>query len=399
MNTQQVCIKPRRLSTDRIVIQSVSREEDIATTKASDSTATYTVEYYNYTGGIIRTLDHLGICIHHHPIKSNPRDKSLSGKFVIRRRYGLASKTRAYNQRLAVDGIDEEYNVDPTINESIAEELSRNPAGNESINYILIDPHQITELNGVCYIRDVDLVVCNDFFTGVIVHPKTNRAKDIHLAESLDNSYCYQIQINDPHNQGTPYYVNLNGKVFELFPTRDQRIGDVVKLTFKEPNAPAKVLFLGSLSETNLEEIGLFKTYKDADNYGKQLDILKEKLELENLMSKIKLEESKIDAARESLEIKLEAERKAHELKLEELSRKFEEMKTNYEDKLRQRELDISRAREDFEYQREKHYRDLESLRMKDHYEARSHERKDTSEIVKWIPAIIGAGLAIWGLS
>ena len=58
--------------------------------------------------------------------------------------------------------------------------------------------------------------------------------------------------------------------------------------------------------------------------------------------------------------------------------------------------LDADKAFRDMEMLKEKIRYDEESNRRKDYYENRSYDRKDSSELVKWLPGIIlGAGLLI----
>ena len=49
-------------------------------------------------------------------------------------------------------------------------------------------------------------------------------------------------------------------------------------------------------------------------------------------------------------------------------------------------------------YEREKAEMSLRQLKMKDYYEDRSYERKDSSEIVKFLPLMVGGALALFSI-
>jgi hypothetical protein len=61
-------------------------------------------------------------------------------------------------------------------------------------------------------------------------------------------------------------------------------------------------------------------------------------------------------------------------------------------------EREKEEARRELVYEREKAEMSLRQLKMKDYYEDRSYERKDSSEIVKFLPLMVGGALALFSI-
>ena len=99
------------------------------------------------------------------------------------------------------------------------------------------------------------------------------------------------------------------------------------------------------------------------------------------------------------------------ERELKEKELRFKEIENDYKLKRQQLQTDIDTRDQSFklkelEYEEKlarlnqyrdevEHQRKLEEIRRKDHYEHRSYERKDSSEILKYAPILIGGLFAI----
>lgn len=392
-------IRARRLTTDDFVVTPVNRTNDKNYSDINQSSHSYSLEYYNFTGKSIRTLDHLGLCVFHQPILKQPPRAEFAGKFVIRRRYTSTKNNPTFDYSKSVDGRNHELNTDSEITKLIINELNGSDGGlMDSIHYFAISDSVLERYGGIHYLRDLNIVLASESFHDEMVHPLSNNAIDQALDTINESSFTYSIMINDPQSNGQPYYINLNGQVFELQPTKDVNLGNVVKLNWKKPNRSVESIYVGTTNDIDLNKYGLFKSYQEADNYGQRLELLRQQIDLDILKGKAELENNKLNSTRETLEIKLESERQTSALKIAELSAKLEENRIKFEQAMRARDIENENLRRDNDYAYERHIRDIENMRMKDYYDQRSHERKDSSEFVKWLPTIIGAGLAAWGI-
>lgn len=91
----------------------------------------------------------------------------------------------------------------------------------------------------------------------------------------------------------------------------------------------------------------------------------------------------------EELERKSQADRLAFEMENDKRERDHEQ----YINKIK---LDAEKNLRDLDILKDKLRREEDSNRRKDYYDERSYDRKDSSEIIKWLPGIIlGAGLLL----
>ena len=152
-----------------------------------------------------------------------------------------------------------------------------------------------------------------------------------------------------------------------------------------------------------MEKFGLTKSLYEAqkassmeERLNKDLDFLKgeQKLSIIEREHQLKLiqatsAENSVLAKMEEMDRKRAAEQLAFEIENDKRQRDHEQYLTKLK-------LDADKAFRDMEMLKEKIRYDEESNRRKDYYENRSYDRKDSSELVKWLPGIIlGAGLLI----
>ena len=78
------------------------------------------------------------------------------------------------------------------------------------------------------------------------------------------------------------------------------------------------------------------------------------------------------------------------------LQLEYQQRLSEFEKAQKERDYELSRVKHELEMQ--KYDREHRNRNMQDYYEERSYKRKDTNEFLKWIPTIIGAGLAIVGI-
>ena len=401
MEVRRKSVLPKRAGTSKVKaeVKSGTDTKKIGRRHLSSST---TIECFNFTGQTIKTMDHLGLCTVHPANTTAPDERAFIGCFVVRRRSEVSDGTQITEMFDSVRGTNRasttkedfinELLID--INHRARDTLSRR----DSTVYYSVNVTSITENNGNIYIPDLDLVVIGERCVQEIVHPNSPKALDLHLSQMYDASHTYSIEINDPINGDKPFYVNINERVFEIIPTKNEYLGEEVRITFKAPHQQAETIYLGKVDDNELEKIGLFRKYADADKYREKLEVLQQKLNLENTMAKAQLENTKAVTTEATLEAKLQAELKSVEAKMLEITQKQDLANAQYVKDLEKIEREREEAKRELILEREKSDMSLRQLKMKDYYEDRSYERKDSSEIVKFLPLMVGGALALFSI-
>jgi len=361
-----------------------------------------TIECYNYTGHVIRTYDHMGVCLTHAPITTSPEIPEFVGCFVIKKQLEINDKTQAYqtswyqedSKYFQTGNPTDEYSKTVTEIINRYRGLSRRIAG----HYFKLSYTELNENEGSIYVRAVDLVVVDDTNKNSIIHPNSKQYMDIMIDRLYDANHTYTIEINDPNGSGEPYYVNLNGKVFAIQPTMNDYVGDGARIVYKPPNEPSQTIAVSSMDENELKNIGIFKNYSDADNYGKQYDLKLAELERETQLGKAELAKNTVDN-----KTQLDNLETTHKLTkiladMQALNQQAENDRIKSENEKAKHARELEKLERDLIIQQENHRREIENMRMKDYYDHRSHERKDSSEMVKFLPVLVGAGIAAFAL-
>jgi hypothetical protein len=81
-----------------------------------------------------------------------------------------------------------------------------------------------------------------------------------------------------------------------------------------------------------------------------------------------------------------------------EITQKQDLANAQYVKDLEKIEREREEAKRELILEREKSDMSLRQLKMKDYYEDRSYERKDSSEIVKFLPLMVGGALALFSI-
>lgn len=401
MEVRKKPILPKRTGTSKVKAE-IRTGVDNKKIGRRHLSSTLTIECFNFTGQTIKTLNHMGLCTIHPPNSTSPEERAFVGCFVVRRRYEVsdnAQVTEMYDSVKGNDRIDspkEDFvnSLLIDINHRARESLTRR----DSTVYYSVTPTAIADNNGSIYIPDIDLVLIGERCYQDIVHPNSPRALDLHVEHLYNATHSYSIEINDPINGDKPFYVNLNDKVFEIAPTKNEYLGDEVRVTFKSPNRQAETIYIGKVDDAELAKVGLFRNYTDADKYGAKLETMQQTFELENLKAKQNLEQVKLSTTEATLDAKLRAEMQSVEAKILELNQKSTLMVAQHQKELEKLERDKIEAQRELALEREKMDMTLHQLRTKDYYEDRSHYRKDSSEAIKFLPIAIGGALALFSI-
>ena len=390
---------PKKAGSKNVSVEVNPKEPKVLNKRHLSSSLT--VECYNYTGTVIKTLDHLGLCTIHKPLTTAPDERAYIGCFVVKRINAVSDTTQVVEMSESVRGSRyDEFNENTfaelllNINHKEREDIRRR----SSVALYSVPHTAVTKNGGSLYIRDIDLVLINDKCKGEVIHPNSPRAIDLHIDQLYTSAHTYSIEINDPSGNNLPFYINLNDRVFEIKPTANLTLGEEVRIVFKMPNESAETIYLGIIDEEALAKIGIFRNYMDADKYGEKLAILKTQHEIDTLNAKTEFEKTKVTTAQATTDIKLTGEYKALELKLDELTAKAEA--TNRQNILdaEKREREAETAKRDLILERERTEMTMHQLRAKDYYEYRSHDRKDSSEGLKMLPVLVGGALAVFAL-
>lgn len=391
---------PKRINPNVVKAETVGKN----TTKFNKRhlSSSLTIECYNYTGYVIKTLDHLGICMIHEPISTAPDDNSFIGKFVIRRIQLAHERTQLTDMSDAIKGNDRYQALDLTLTDSIILDANHNQREQllyrTSILSFSVPNMAITENGGYIYIRDVDLVVMNQNHPPLVTHPNSPKGIDYIIDQLYESIHSYNVEINDPTNADSLFYINLNDRVFKITPTRNINLGPEVRVTFKQPNQPAETIYLKTIDDEELEKFGIFRNYVDADNYARRYETLKQEHEMRVIQAKSETEDIKLNALREQTNLKVSSEQASVEAKLRELDAKqialqreheleIEKMKAKHASDIQTRELEA-----------ERHQRAIEKMRRDDYYDNRSSYRKDSSESLKMLPVFVGGAMALFAL-
>lgn len=257
---------------------------------------------------------------------------------------------------------------------------------------------------GALYLENLDITVSLHTFEAVAPHPATvrgKRNKNIEENPELNNlnNFAMSIRIIDNAGRFSPRYLNVSGRVFRIPVSKDPERSDGVYVTTTGEAKGDNISLNPSCEVYTLaeadENLNIYRNYEDALHHGtvslrlerelqeKQSEnkLLVEQLKSENMSRQAIYDEYKLEAEKEQLEIK-----RKHEAELLRIRDEFRIKEQAHLDqinalKIKQAELE--------------HKRSLEALDRKDVYESRSYERKDTSEFIKFLPAVLTSIAAV----
>lgn len=227
--------------------------------------------------------------------------------------------------------------------------------------------------SGTIYYNEVDVVISLLTVENVPDHPfssKGMKTAALHKGNCANEGFNYNIRILDNTNALGDMYKAIGDTVYRVTPIRDSKEENGIYITSNGNVDSTNSVIETSVTQSQLddyEKAGLYKTFAEAKANG-NVDLLRklEVVELEHatLLNKRKLDESKTKADLELL------------LKEKELKDITKVMEMN---KVLRDEITADRIRRDEE----------ESLARKRRYENLSYDRKDTSEMIKFVPAVL----------
>lgn len=242
-------------------------------------------------------------------------------------------------------------------------------------NYILfsyrVDDLMIKRHHNSVYLEQVDMVVSREDVCRDVVHPYSSLGQAL-IINHNPFVFSYSILINDPEKQFGDRFININGDVYQVRSTVDYSVSPGVYVY-------TDITTRYDFHEAD-EKLKLYTTAAIARQLGVPEEHVKAQIDQQTLQYKREL----LDKEKEIAEIK-------HAQSLEDLVRKQEHEKAMQDIKDREAEL----KRLELEYKRLSSVESQRLNELKHDLEMRSANRKDASEFMKWLPALVGGAAAL----
>ena len=209
------------------------------------------------------------------------------------------------------------------------------------------------------------------------INPISKLGREIsNTVTEQERGFVFSVDIVDPYGKLGDMFINIGGVISKVRVIRNPNyesegiyVSRSVEPTLDNPTGYSRTKF----ELDNHTDVPLFSTPALAQSHGDVLARLKEEHELSIQQIKFQHEQFKLDAEKTKL---------SHVEKLQELESEVK-LEQNKQAKLKT-DLD------ELKIQKEKEF-----MALKHQMEMRSLDRKDSSEIVKWIPALVVSAGAI----
>ena len=335
------------------------------------------IKYVNNLGIDVMVLDRRGVEFKI-PSRFNPSSRSMEFKIV---------ESYVLMEGVHVNLSDEEKDTDiecyrQKILESLEMDSKASRTTRKAIVETVLKKTDLTKYDNAVYIKEHDIVVYMPKVGVTIIHPTTVSLVLNGLTPSKRNveGFTFIVRINDPKNRIGNRYLNISGVVYEIVPERNPtNFEGAIISSVSGKNEMCHVPM--SLDEFE-EKIKSYKTYEEAEVFGNMEEKMKQQLssEIETLKHSNSVESERLKSA--SLKQQQESDDAKRELVVMQTELKAQEAK-------HKKELELISAQID----KEKTQMEFQSLQRKAYYEERSYDRKDSSELIKFLPMVIGAGL------
>lgn len=248
-----------------------------------------------------------------------------------------------------------------------------------SVDYHISKEQYLENITRGIYVPEIDLLIVSPD-TMDIVHPLSAEGTAIRANESGDLlGFFYRVEIIDPYDQFGHRFINIAGKVNRVMPVNDLKRTPGVyvhRVMRSDPAKPADISPEYFTFEEAARKIKLFQSEAEALSMGDLGEA--QKRDYESAMHELKMaalaaeKALKEDAAKHK---QAQAEYDARKREVEELKELITTLREERLSKLKEEQSKRAAEREDY-------------------YESRSYSRKDDSEWLKWVPAVVlGGGL------
>jgi hypothetical protein len=254
------------------------------------------------------------------------------------------------------------------------------------------------------YVSSKDLMLTMVDPSAALDHPFSQGSLLVEKYEKLiqnNSGINFFIEIIDNDDELADRYLYLAKQVFKIIPHRDQTRQSGVYFGIGEVDGTGKTL--KDIKRFDLDkasgELGLYKTREEAISAGDVKSLRQEeiaKLTHTNNLLSMELQQTQQLLKSETEQMKAEYAKQENTDKrtLLELQTRLAEVEK--QNKIHQLDSERQRIDADLRIQELKAEYDAKKMRLEDLYNARNYERKDSSEIIKFIPAAIAVGLGIW---
>jgi len=383
-------------SNNQAQIRLVTLAEAVQSNDAGD--ITIRTEYINYLPNDIVVVKRNGLKF---KIKTNPKLHHTG--FIIRTEY-------CFKASCVLDMIQflkrNEGKLSPILQEMVPKFMTQSSNGYVHHVTVAVDTTVSNELmtarKGSLYLIDEDTTLTTATIDKAIDHPYANgQHNNAHFEQlaNLNNGLAMMLELVDNSSLVPTKIISVLNTLHEIKPIIDNGRADGAYLSVIKAGTdgtPVKVTQQYTIEEA-IETLGLYNTKEEAANAGdleggRKLEIARLTHELVAKQEANKMRVMELEAKAKEREYvyrdkellfkeqEIELKKQLHAIEKELISVKSKaELDKIHADITRVRETDSINSR---------------SLHNKDYYENRSHERKDTSEMVKFIPALLG-GVAV----
>lgn len=349
-------------------------------TRAHNSPVEITESYFNYTRTPLSIVKRNGLII---PLPPEPL-MGFDENLIVRVEFVIRHATLPDIRRQL--GLLEEADEEALKQLRYALENSAISPIAPGVKITLDYPLSLAELKkygGTVYYGELDLVASIDPPETVIPHPHSEKGRKAKIAASVvgatkSEAFGYSIYIVDNFGKYGPRYVNIGSKVYRVNSIRDNAQKDGIYVVAPQPVEGD----IDSVGEDIVrydfegaeDSVGLYRTYDEAASLGDLSTARKRslaELEQSNLVLTRDLANMKNQQAIDSVK---------RDQELAEVTERHNREKLALEERIRKDEVHAKEREAELERKRQE---------LKDYYEERSLARKDSSETMKVLPAII----------
>lgn len=346
-------------------------------------------QYINGFGEPITVVDRSGM-----RVTIPPSFQSFTRDFIIR---VVISYSREVN--VNIDRISHGRNPASQILSEVLRDgvlINRNGHCSHRLDFH-VTSEDVNRHGGSLYLTNLDKVITNlnpDRPDLLPDHPYSDPGVRNSMVENdpaINNTgtFGYGIRIVDSAGRFGERYININQKIYKIPVVRDSGVADGVYLTSSGPVETSSGFSRPEVQWYAFEDadkaLSLFRTVEEARTLGdvyaaKERELEEFKLEVKREGERLKAERQQREAEFEQRRRDMDAERAEEEERQKREERRFKERENRIKDEMAELE----------------HKRNLRLIERKDDYEQRSQQRKDTSEMVKYLPAVFTGLLALF---
>lgn len=414
--TQRTVELVRPVTRPRIVGEIPVAPKDLTTPHSGSAPLTIQLCAHNYMPYTIYLIDRSGAVFRIPPSMFN--NVGRSGVYFDKK-YSH-DHTVVFNDKAVSTVINTEMSAMRKSREDKENQPSSNRTfrGNKEIEVVYHLTEAVMEANGgSVYLHQIDLVVTKEDPMQYYLHPGSKEVVRSGLLSKEAYSTYWQIVMVDHDNAHTKAFVNLNGEVFQILPERNPNLksGFYVFTRNRVNDAVGSPSCRYYSFEEGFEQLPVFASVKEAEDYGDLESRLDRDLEFRKDNLKLLLAEKEAEVkALQTENIRLKSSFDQTIMEIEARMKKDLITQQMYQDELKERERVREEERKSREHQmqlelmemrriereRDEYLAQNKALReermaeLRDRYEQRSYVRKDTSEATKHLPLIVTALVA-----